>query len=197
MDGKRVVKARLVARGFEEDSKQLRTDSPTCSRQAMRMIYFVSATMGWILKYLDFTSAFLQGGQIDRKIFLRPPRDVCSRKEVWSLKKCIYGLNDAPRSWYVKVKDSLISLGGSQSIYDSALFLWHSEDGTLKGIIGCYVDDFVYCGTEQFQSDVIQRLKGMFKIGEEGSGNFKYIGLTISQQKNEVKIVFQLLVRPT
>ena len=187
-DNKKVVKARLVARGFEEDSKQLRTDSPTLSRQALRMIYFVSAMTGWVLRYLDFTSAFLQGGQIDRKIFLRPPRDVCSRKEVWSLKKCLYGLNDAPRSWYVKVKDSLISLGATQSIYDSALFLWHAEDGALKGIIGSHVDDFVYCGTEQFQSEVIQRLKCMFKIGDEGTGNFRYVGLNITQRRNEVKI---------
>ena len=33
VNGKEVVKARLVARGFEKDSSDLRTDSPTCSKQ--------------------------------------------------------------------------------------------------------------------------------------------------------------------
>ena len=35
---KKVVKARLVARGFEEDSSDLRTDSPTCSKQSMHLV---------------------------------------------------------------------------------------------------------------------------------------------------------------
>ena len=129
-EGKRIVKARLVARGFEENSKELRTDSPTCGREAMRLVYLSAAMMSWRVQSLDFTSAFLQGEEIDRKIYLKPPRDVCPKSEVWSLRKCLYGLNDAPRSWYIKVRDALISLGGVQSLFDSALFLWHDEDGT-------------------------------------------------------------------
>ena len=187
-EGERVVKARLVARGFEEDNKNLRTDSPTCSREAMRIVYFVSVMMSWILMSLDFTSAFLQGEEIDRKIFLKPPRDVCTKSEVWSLKKCLYGLNDAPRSWYVKVRKSLISLGGVQSLFDGALFLWHSDEGNLEGILASHVDDFVYCGNENFRIKVIQNLKKMFKIGEEGSGNFRYVGLNVSQNGREVKL---------
>ena len=34
-DGKSIIKARLVARGFEEDTVDLRTDSPTCSKEAV------------------------------------------------------------------------------------------------------------------------------------------------------------------
>ena len=36
-NGEKVVKARLVARGFEERMSNARTDSPTCSRQSLRM----------------------------------------------------------------------------------------------------------------------------------------------------------------
>ena len=187
-DEKRVVKAHLVARGFEEDTTQLRTDSPTCSREAMRMVYFVAAMMSWVIKSLDFTSAFLQGEEIKRSVYLKPPRDVCPKTEVWSLRKCLYGLNDAPRSWYVKVKKALMSLGGVQSLYDGALFLWHGEDGKLVGIVACHVDDFVYCGTNEFQSSVIQKLKVMFKIGEEGSANFRYVGLNVTQTRGEIRV---------
>ena len=187
-DGQRVLKARLVARGFEEDDKQLRTDSPTCSREGMRMVYLTAVMMSWKLQSLDFTSAFLQGEEIDRRIFLKPPRDVCPKTEVWSLRKCLYGLNDAPRSWYMKVKKALISLGAVQSLYDSALFIWHGDDGTLKGIVASHVDDFIYCGTDAFQSEVMQKLRVTFKIGAECSGNFKYVGLNILQSRGEVKI---------
>ena len=41
---KRVLKARLVARGFEEDSSKLRTDSPTCSRQNFRLVLIIAAS---------------------------------------------------------------------------------------------------------------------------------------------------------
>jgi len=36
VDGEFGVKARLVARGFEESKEDLRTDSPTCSKQGLR-----------------------------------------------------------------------------------------------------------------------------------------------------------------
>ena len=144
--------------------------------------------MSWDLQSLDFTSAFLQGEEIQRKIFLRPPRDVCGRAEVWALKKCIYGLNDAPRSWYKKVNSALLKLGGVQSAYDSALYIWHNEDGTVKGIIGSHVDDFIYSGNQLFQVEVIKQLKIMFKIGEECSGSFKYVGLSVVQDRDGVKL---------
>ena len=36
-----VTKARLVARGFEEDKSQLRTDSPTCYKDSLRILLSV------------------------------------------------------------------------------------------------------------------------------------------------------------
>lgn len=35
--GKVVYKARLVARGFEENSQSLKTDSPTCAKESLRI----------------------------------------------------------------------------------------------------------------------------------------------------------------
>ncbi|KAK4319794.1 hypothetical protein Pmani_009312 [Petrolisthes manimaculis] len=44
VDGQTVVKARLVARGFEEETGNLRKDSPTCSKEAVRLALSVAAT---------------------------------------------------------------------------------------------------------------------------------------------------------
>jgi hypothetical protein len=187
-DGEKIMKARLVARGYEENSDNLRKDSPTCSREGRRLVYLTAAINSWKLQSLDFTSAFLQGEQMNRSVYLRPPRDVCDKHEVWELKKCIYGLNDAPRSWYIKVKKALMQLGGTQSAYDSALFIWHNGDGTVRGIIASHVDDFIYTGNKSFQSEVIENLKVWFKIGQECEGSFKYVGLSVIQGKGQVKI---------
>ena len=187
-DGEKIMKARLVARGYEENTINLRKDSPTCSKEGQRLVYYTAATKSWKIRSLDFTSAFLQGEEIEREVFLRPPRDVCDKQEIWKLRKCIYGLTDAPRRWYTNIKKTLLKLGGSQSAYDSALYIWHGKDGDIRGIIAAHVDDFAYAGCESFQSDVIGKLKTEFKIGQECESNFKYVGLSVTQSKGQVKV---------
>ena len=41
-DGKKIVKACLVARGFEEDLSNFTKDSPTCSRECLRLLFLYS-----------------------------------------------------------------------------------------------------------------------------------------------------------
>ena len=62
------VKARLVVRGFEEDSIVQR-DSPTVNKGCMRLILAVIALKKWTVKTTDIKSAFLQGKSLDRCIF--------------------------------------------------------------------------------------------------------------------------------
>ena len=104
------IKARLVARGYEENKYEMKTDSPTCSREALRMVMLTGAMMKWVVQTIDFTAAFLQGEQLEREVFLKLPPDVCPSTEVWKLKKCIYGLNDAPRCWFKRICNALIKL---------------------------------------------------------------------------------------
>ena len=150
-NGVRKIKARLVARGFEEDSSDMRTDSPTCNRESLRLVFVVASINSWKMQSIDISAAFLQGKPIEREIYLRPPQDICSKSEVWHLKRCIYGLNDAPRSWYERVKEVLLQLGGVVSAYDSAVYLWHHNDDTLSGMLVSHVDDFAFCGDKNFE----------------------------------------------
>ena len=177
----KVVKARLVARGFEERMNTARTDSPTCSRQSLRMAFVTASTMNWTIQSLDITSAFLQGNGIERNVYLRPPTEVNSEGMIWKLKRCIYGLNDAPRAWYDRVRSELIQLGGRASIYDEAMFLWHNDDGVIIGLIVIHVDDFIYAGTAQWNNDVIGSVEKRFKISAQASGTFRYVGLNVVQ----------------
>ena len=92
------MKACLVAKGYEEDSSHMRTDLPTCSRECFRLLFTVVSCMSWQIHSIDITTAFLKGNELEHGIFPRPPPDVCSKEFVWSLKCCIYGLNDAPHA---------------------------------------------------------------------------------------------------
>ena len=84
---KNVVKARLVARGFEENlNKDTRTDSPTCSKQSLRLCFVTASIMSWELYSLDVTSAFLQDNLIERDVFVQPPVEWNGHPSIWKLR---------------------------------------------------------------------------------------------------------------
>ena len=47
IDGKWGTKARLVARGFEEDCSKIRADSPTCMRETVRILLTIASSKNW------------------------------------------------------------------------------------------------------------------------------------------------------
>ena len=117
-----------------------------------------AASMKWKLPSLDITSAFLQGNKTNRDVFVKPPYEFSEVGKIWKLDRCLYGLNDAPCKWYNRVYCEVKALGGKTSLYDKALFLWHNKDGSRNGIVVTHVDDFVYCGTEQWHKLVFVKI---------------------------------------
>ena len=172
-----VFKARLVARGFEEDSSELQKDAPTCLKESVKIALAIASTKGWKLHSLDIKSAYLQGNVITRDVYLRPPPEY-NNGLIWKLNKTVYGLCDAARSWYLRVKEQLLDLGLHMCSYDNAVFSY-IIDGKLEGIICLYVDDFLYCGTEKFKRDIVSKINNYFTVGNEECDVFKYIGLNI------------------
>ena len=169
-------KARLVARGFEEVLPS-RTDSPTCSKSFLRLIFTLVASNKWLLHSLDIKSAFLQGMPIDREVFIKPPSEA-KTNSLWLLLQCVYGLSDASRQWYLRVQKELLACGLEKHKYDNSVFFWY-HDGTLQGVVAVHVDDFLYAGTKLFQNTVISQIKSMFVVGSEEESNFVYLGIQL------------------
>ena len=176
------TKARLVARGFEDHEINIRKDSPTCTKMNFRMMLTIAASRGWKINSLDIQSAYLQGTNIERDIFLKPPQEANTNK-IWKLKKCVYGLNEAARMWYLRVSNELVSIDMTKSKYDEAIFFWHCRD-KLQGVMSAHVDDFFWAGTDQFKTMVIQKLTKQFQISCENQETFRYLGINVKQQKN-------------
>ena len=70
---------------------------------------------------------------------------------------------------------------------DNSLFMWH-RNGKLEGIICIYVDDFLWSGTENFEKQVINKLKEKFLIGSSASITFTYVGLSIKSYSDGITI---------
>ena len=60
---------------------------------------------------MDIRAAFLQAKKLDREVFVRPPDDIKKEGKIWKLLKPLYGLDDASRKFYLKVKETLQELG--------------------------------------------------------------------------------------
>ena len=70
---KKKIKARLVARGFEEDFSEILKDSLTCT---LRLILIIIEFNRWTCNSIDIKSAFLQGKEMDRVVYLTPPPEL-------------------------------------------------------------------------------------------------------------------------
>ena len=56
----------------------------------MRIVLMVFATNGWTLHAIDVKSAFLQGKQIDRMLYFKPPPEAHTDREQTLAFKKIY-----------------------------------------------------------------------------------------------------------
>ena len=65
----------------------------------------------WKIKITDTKSAFLQGQNIERDLFLVLPKDSDDENKLRKLNKAVYGLNDLARQCYVSAKEVIENLG--------------------------------------------------------------------------------------
>ena len=179
-DGEVICKARLVARGFEEELEGWEKDAPTCNAETLKFCLSIINQKGWMCCTVDIKTAYLQGDKIQREVYVKPPAEI-ENGVLWRLNKTVYGLQDAAKAWYKKVVSVVNELGGKKSKLEQNIFYWKDRNGDLVGILCVHVDDFCYGGSKNFQESVIEKMKNILKVGEQGREEFKYIGVNIKQ----------------
>ena len=187
LNGGKVAKARLVAKGFQDpDAASTRSDSPTCAKESLRLVLMLIASNKWTLNSMDIKTAFLQGMKFDRDVYLLPPPEAKVEKGyIWKLNKCVYGLTDASRVWYLTVRDQLLKFGMKVSAHDEAVFVYH-HSGHMQGIVSAHVDDFCWAGTNLFEKCVISNIRQVFKVKSEEKNSFRYLGLDLFQENGRI-----------
>ena len=180
------ARARLTARGFQEIA-EFPKDSPTISKPTLRTILSIAASKQWKITATDIKSAFLQGTNLERDVFVRPPKEAYQKGKLWKLIKCLYGLKDASRNWYDKVAKKLEKEGFKKSYYDNAIFFLIKDD-KLVGMIGLHVDDFLSAGNIEFTLEVIPKVLSIFQVGKSETRTFLYTGFQIDQKKDGITL---------
>ena len=89
--------------------------------------------------------------------------------KVWLLNKCVYGLQDASRNFYLAYADALLDYGMEVVKMDPALFVYHKDNSTIKsevrklsGILSTHVDDSLATGSPSFKAEVEKRILQKF-----------------------------------
>merc|ERR1712030_28250 len=142
-------KGRLVTRVFQETSPP-QSDSPTMRRESLKLFLAVAANEGFSLRSVDIRAAFLQAKGLEREVFMLPPKDVQKPGILWRLRKPLYGLNDASRKFWLKVKEVFGDFSLKKLSGDEALYYKHNKNGDLEGMVSTHVDDFSLAGMKDF-----------------------------------------------
>jgi hypothetical protein len=114
--------------------------------------------MKWKLHQMDVKTTFLNG-VIEEEVYIEQPQgfeveDI--KNHVYRLKKALYGLKKAPRAWYGRIDNFLMSLGFTKSIADYNLYFKVMNDELV--ILLLYVDDLFLIGEENIITECKKNL---------------------------------------
>jgi hypothetical protein len=101
---------------------------------------------------------------------------------VYKLRKTLYGLNQALRVWYERLRDFLLSKGFKMGKVDTTLFTKKTCNDLF--VLQIYVDDIIFDSTNQdFCEEFGKMMANEFEISMIGELSY-FIGLQIKQMKN-------------
>ena len=187
------AKARLVAKGFTDpDLLTIRAEAPTLSKVGRQLLLQLNCSSKFKMEVGDVSTAFLQGDkkEQDRDVYLEPTADLRSRLGIdkdfiLKLTGSVYGLRNAPRAWYKRVRADLESLGWRTHQLDQCIFLLY-EGKELIGTCGVYVDDFIVAGktNDPRWRKAKESLQKLYKWGKWETNSFTLCGVRYLQKSD-------------
>ena len=158
-------KARLVAQGFDQrfgvDYDEV--FAPVVRPTIFRTFLSVAGHRGYKVKQYDVKTAFLNG-KLSEEIYMRQPPGFEQGSRVCKLKKSLYGLKQAARSWNQELDRVLSSCGCVQSAYDKCLYTLNRGDDVAYVLV--YVDDLLVAGHRSLNDTVIEAVQKVWKEDE-------------------------------
>jgi hypothetical protein len=142
-------KTRLVAQGYTQieglDFEE--TYAPVARLEAIRILLAYACAHNIKLYQMDVKSVFLNG-YINELVYVEQPpgfKDEKKPNHVYKLKKALYDLKQAPRAWYERLRDFLLSKGFKMRKIDTTLFT--KKLGNDLFVLQIYVDNIIFRST--------------------------------------------------
>ena len=165
-------KARLVAKGYaqQEGIDFEETFAPVAKLNTIRILVALATAHNWKIHQLDVKFAFLNG-ELKEEVYLVQPEGFVQKGQehlVCKLKKAIYGLKHAPRSWYIKIDTFFNHEGFAKSKSDPNLYVKKDKEGNVC-LISLYVDDLIITGNAcKLIAEIKNQLSQEFEMKDLG-----------------------------
>ena len=131
---------------------------------------------------MDVKSVFING-YINEEVYVEQPpsfEDDKKPNHVYKLKKALYGLKKAPRAWYERLRDFLLSKGFKMGKVDT---LFTNKIGSDLFVLQIYVDDIIFWSTNQdFCEEFGNMMANDFEMSMIGELSY-FLGLQTKQLK--------------
>jgi hypothetical protein len=153
-------KTRLVAHDFSqvEGLDFGETFAPIVRLEAIRILLAFTISKGFKLYQMDVKNNFLNS-VIQEEVYVREPSGFENPKfpdRVYKFSKTLYGLKQAHRAWYARLKTFLLEYVYMMESVDKTLFtLKHVTDFLLLQI---YVDDIIFGGSSHTLVSIFQEM---------------------------------------
>ena len=188
-----VYRARLVALGYHQIPGIDHEDNfaPVINETTFRIILILMMKENLKAEIVDIETAFLYGN-LEEEIFMKQPQGLkymenesdTDNEYVLVLKQSIYGLVQAARQFFKKLRDVLIEkMGFEKCLINQCLLSRKGESGIL--IICLYIDDTMIVGNKIEIKNFKEEIKLHFKTKEEGEMK-DYVGCMIQKKNDEI-----------
>ena len=145
----KTYKARLVAKGYSqrEGIDYEETFSPVTMIKSIRILLSIAAHLDYEIWQMDIKTTFLNG-YLEEDIFMDQQEGFIAKgqeSKVCKLRKSIYGLKQASRSWNHRFDQAVKSFGFDQILEESCVY--KKGEGKTVVFLVLYVDDILLMGS--------------------------------------------------
>ena len=176
-------KVRIVARGFtqREGVDYQEVFAPVANLESVRIIVALAAKYNLELDQMDVSTAYLNG-ELDEELYMLPPSGVpIQLGYCWHLKRSLYGLKQAGRTWNKTLDRKLGELGFVRLDAETCLYLFRKEGQICFLVV--YVDDLLLAAsTRKFMDQIKSALGATFKMRDLGKAKY-ILGIELKRDR--------------
>ena len=190
-------KARLVANGYskQEGIDYDETYAPVARLEAIMMFLAFVAHSNFKVHQMDVKSAF-RNGELEEEVYVEQPHGFENQDcldFMYLLFKVLYGLEQAPRTWYDTLSLFLFENGFTRGVIDKTLFhKMHNNDLILVQV---YVHDIIFGSTnDNLCKRFAKLMQSKYEMSMMGELAF-FLGLQVHQKIDGIFICQSKYIR--
>lgn len=168
------------------------TFSPVAMLKSIRILLSIATFYDYEIWQMDVKTAFLNGN-LEKSIYMSQPEGFIKQdqeQKVCKLKKSIYGLKQASRSWNIRFDTAIKSYGFEQNVDEPCVY--KKVVNSIIAFLVLYVDDILLIGNDVgYLTDIKKWLAMQFQMKDLGDAQYVLGIQIVRNRKNKTLAMSQ------